>query len=83
VVETQGEAMTKERPVYLSYLLRLWRVDDTDESGEEMAAWRASLQSAHSSERQTFASLDDVVGYLREQMGESVNLSADERHSQS
>jgi hypothetical protein len=76
--------MAKERPAYLSYLLRLWRVDDDDESGgEESALWRASLQSAHSGERQTFASLDEVVDYLQEQMGVSVDLSADEQLSQS
>jgi hypothetical protein len=76
--------MAQERPAYLSYLLRLWRVDDDDESsGRGTVVWRASLQSAHTGERQTFASLDDVVDHLREQMGASLDLSVGEQPSPS
>lgn len=46
---------------YLSYLLRLWR--DSDDT----ALWRASLQSPHASERIHFASLEDLLDYLRRQ----------------
>lgn len=46
---------------YLSYLLRLWR--DSDDT----ALWSASLQSPHAGERLYFASLEDLLDYLRRQ----------------
>jgi hypothetical protein len=49
----------QEQPDYLSYLLRLWRVNQ----GEE--GWRASLESAHTAERMGFSSLDGLLDYLR------------------
>ena len=48
--------------VYFSYLLRLWKAG----TGQG-AAWRASLEEIPTGERRDFASLDDLVGYLREQ----------------
>ena len=56
--------MTQERVDYLSYLLRLWR-----DGEEEKADWRASLQSSLSDERQVFASLADLFGFLQRQTG--------------
>jgi hypothetical protein len=56
--------MDKEQPDYLSYLLRLWRVD-----GEENAAWRASLESPHTGERRGFAKLADLFTFLEEETG--------------
>lgn len=53
---------TDEPPTYRSYLLRLWR------EGQAGEPWRASLQSAVSGERQGFASLDDLFGYIRSQV---------------
>ena len=47
---------------YLSYLLRLWMVD---EDGEY--AWRASLEITHSGERIGFATLDSLLAFLKEQ----------------
>lgn len=49
------------RAGYLSYLLRLWRVD------EAQAGWRASLHDPRTGERLGFASLDDLVVYLRQE----------------
>ena len=49
--------------VYFSYLLRLWQVG----TGQG-AAWRASLEEIPTGERRAFASMDDLVGYLRERM---------------
>lgn len=43
---------------YVSYLLRMWR------SADKKAAWRASLESPMSRERQTFASLRDLFAFL-------------------
>jgi len=52
------------RPLaYLSYLLRLWPVED---GGERM--WRASLESARSGQRTGFASLDDLFDFLEQQI---------------
>ena len=56
------EAMTKEQPEYLSYLLRLRRV-----SGQE-AIWHASLEDPHTGELHNFASLEEVFDFLRAQM---------------
>jgi hypothetical protein len=38
---------------YFSYLLRVWRENDT-------APWRASLEDAHTGERRNFARLQDL-----------------------
>jgi len=46
---------------YFSYLLRLWQVG----TGQDVA-WRASLEEIPAGERRAFASLDDLLGYLRE-----------------
>ena len=67
-----GELVTKERPDYLSYLLRLWQVnDDEAPHGEGEVVWRASLESSHTGERKSFASLEDLFDFLREQTGVS------------
>ena len=62
--------MTNDRPVYLSYLLRLWGVSDQNKSQaiSERAAWRASLEDPHTGQRQGFASLDDLFEFLRAQI---------------
>jgi hypothetical protein len=60
--------MAREQPDYLSYLLRLWRVNNHGESAEEgTASWRASLESAHTGEKRIFASLDDLFEFLKKQ----------------
>ncbi len=65
---------TQERPNYLSYLLRLYRVDD-----EERPVWRMSLESSLTGERESFASLNDLLGFLRQQMGMMSDADLDER----
>ena len=50
---------------YIAYLLRLWR-----EKGGVSTRWRASLQDPHSGERIGFASLEELIVYLRREMGE-------------
>jgi hypothetical protein len=54
--------MSREERRYLSYLLRLWQVRSEGE-----LVWRASLESAHTGERQGFANLDDLCDFLRRQ----------------
>jgi hypothetical protein len=52
---------TVPQPDYLSYLLRLWRMQG------DAAAWRGSLESPHTGERRGFGSLDELFSFLREQ----------------
>ena len=62
---TEGPRGTEERKTdYLAYLLRLWRM-----SGEGAAGWRASIESPGGGERQLFASLDELLHFLRRQAG--------------
>jgi hypothetical protein len=63
--------MDKEKSDYLSHLLRLWRVENHEAAGADKAVWRASLESAHTGEKRTFAGLDDLIAFLREQIDES------------
>jgi hypothetical protein len=60
------------RTDYLSYLLRLWR------NSEERFAWRASLTSPDTGERVGFASLDDLVRFLRRQIGQASDANGDQ-----
>ena len=61
----------KDSPQYISYLLRLWRVNGEDEPRPpEKSAWRASLEDPNTRERKAFASLDELVDYLRERTGQ-------------
>jgi hypothetical protein len=55
----------KERPGYLSYLLRLWQVH-TERVGPQAGGtvWRASLESSLTGQRQGFASLDELFEFL-------------------
>lgn len=46
------------RPLYQSYLVRLWR-----ESSH--APWRAAVQSTATGERHTFADVAGLLAYLR------------------
>jgi hypothetical protein len=66
--------MTKEQPDYLSYLLRLWRVNgqSSDEPDPAKVMWRASLESPFTRERWNFATLDDLVDFLRVQTDQPV-----------
>lgn len=69
------KAGTGEARNYFAYLLRLWR-----ESGGESARWRASLQDPHSGERLGFASLEDLLGFLRrETAGEAFGSRSEEK----
>ena len=62
---TKSPQGTEEQQTdYLAYLLRLWRM-----SGEGAAGWRASLARPGSGERHGFASLDELLLFLRRQTG--------------
>jgi hypothetical protein len=53
--------MANKQQRYLSYLLRLWQTSD---DGEQV--WRASLESPGTGERQGFASIEDLIVFLRD-----------------
>jgi hypothetical protein len=66
--------MDEERPDYLSYLLRLWRVrergpPDGEPPDSGVSAWRASLQSPGTGERIGFRTLEELFAFLRGQTG--------------
>jgi hypothetical protein len=78
MADERVEEMVGEQPDYLSYLLRLWRVNDGGTSHREdgesehaggKAVWRASLESVRTGERRSFASLEELFDFLREQAG--------------
>ena len=50
-----------QQPDYLSYLLRLWRMEGSAD------AWRGSVESPQTGERLGFGSLDELFAFLREQ----------------
>ena len=53
--------MSDETHDYQAYLLRLWR---TRSKGQWQ--WRASLESPHTGERQSFTGLEQCFAFLRE-----------------
>lgn len=72
--ETMREAFVKTKPAksmsdsrrgYVAYLLRLWQVTNV-----EGTAWRASLQSPYNRERIGFASIEELILFLRRETGE-------------
>ena len=54
----------EERPHHVSYLLRLWQVED-----DGRVTWRASLQSADTGERMGFATLVALLSFLEQKCG--------------
>jgi hypothetical protein len=61
--------MDEQRPDYLSYLLRLWRVRERGPPDGEPGLWRASLQIPESGERIGFRSLEELFAFLRRESG--------------
>jgi len=53
------------RREYLSFLLRLWRVNV-----EGAPVWRASLQRPGAADQQAFADLDELLDFLRAEIGD-------------
>ncbi|MCP4538325.1 MAG: hypothetical protein GY832_14405 [Chloroflexi bacterium] len=51
----------KRRQHYLAYMLRLWKTN----TGKG-PAWRASLESPHTGERQGFVDLETLFAFLKE-----------------
>ena len=53
-------------PTYFSYLLRLWRDD-------ESAFWHAALKSPLTGKQRAFAGLKELVHFLEKQTGEPID----------
>lgn len=53
------------RQPYVAYMLRLWQVEQ-----DGGLAWRASLESPHTTERRVFTSLDALFQFLLDTTGE-------------
>ncbi|HEX5691798.1 MAG TPA: hypothetical protein VFX76_17405 [Roseiflexaceae bacterium] len=62
--------MEGERRHYRSYLLRLWGA----QSGEGFV-WRASLEDARTGERHSFAELEQLFAFLRQQANDDGQIS--------
>ena len=60
--ESKAIMITDQQNHYQSYLLRLWR--------SPHSSWHGSLQSTASGEKQTFADLPALVGFLVAQLAE-------------
>jgi hypothetical protein len=65
--------MSDASATYLSYLLRLWREEQNDKY-----VWRASLESAQTRAQHNFATLDELIAFLRGLLAEPAG--PDERH---
>jgi hypothetical protein len=50
--------MSKDLQHYHAYLLRLWRE-------EEGMPWRATLQNPHTGEQEGFASVEQLIHFIR------------------
>jgi hypothetical protein len=50
--------MSKDLQHYHAYLLRLWRE-------EEGMPWRATLQNPHTGEQEGFASVEQLISFIR------------------
>jgi hypothetical protein len=47
---------------YMAFLVRLWHIDD-----HRPLVWRASVQDPHTGVRRSFADLESLFAFLREQ----------------
>lgn len=54
--------MDSQNDTYLAYLLRLWRVRETQDK------WRVSLEDARTRELRGFASLEEVFAFLNREV---------------
>lgn len=52
---------------YLAYLVRLWQVRDRGQSD-----WRASVENAHTGDRQGFAGLAELFTFLENEVGHQI-----------
>ena len=56
--------MAYKPPPYLAYMLRLWQANHRGQ-----LVWRASLESPHTGERHSFATIEQLLAFLQEKTG--------------
>ena len=61
---------------YLSYLLRLWMVQN-----QEGNVWRCSVEDVQTGERYGFASLESLCDFLREATGRPLDTAQEDSWS--
>jgi hypothetical protein len=61
---------------YLSYLLRLWVVQN-----QEVSVWRCSVEDVQTGERHGFASLESLCEFLREATGRPLDTTQEDTWS--
>jgi hypothetical protein len=61
IKDARSNPMNEEPVIYHAYLLRLWRAQV-----QGQWQWRASLESPHTCERQSFTNLEQLFAFLRE-----------------
>ena len=61
-------------PDYMSYLVRLWRVNGKDGQGDQ--EWRASLEEPLTQEIRRFDNIQSLLAFLVAQTGQSVQVDA-------
>ena len=54
---------------YVSFLVRLWREEQAAPS-EPAAAWQSELKHIQNGGRWTFSTIDELLGFLRQQVEE-------------
>ncbi len=59
--------MDSQNEGYLAYLLRLWRVRETRDR------WRVSLEDARTRELRGFASLEEAIAFLQQEVTHKEN----------
>ena len=68
-----GAVSTEDQRRYLSYLLRLWEIED-----DVRPAWRASLESPQTGECHGFSDLKALFAFLEQKTAFIVNLDDSE-----
>ena len=58
---------------YHSFLVRLWREPDAERAAVALD-WQSEIEHIQSGQRWTFATLDEMLGFLRQQMLDSETL---------
>lgn len=63
--------MDTDQHIYRSFLLRLWRAKDAEDSN-----WYASLEDPVTGKRKGFSDLDELVAYFQREFVEETDLPA-------
>ena len=68
--------MLDQPPSYRTYLIRCWEERSRDLTLP--AVWRFSLEDPHTGRRRGFASLEDMVAFLRGELASSQDRGTDQ-----